>query len=176
MRSCLSDEKVVSWIEVVVRSSTLMFLANICLLLGNSMGINAAQSVRCDSDCVQTVRTLIQLRKHGASITWIEKDNPLMGDSVAIGLARIYRGAELLRIRNFRWYLPLLTTAFVSLEIIAEPANKEPTYTLDLLNRLLRRTRDSYWRLEIQKAINSVRVSTGNLGVVDPVSVVRQTP
>jgi hypothetical protein len=139
--------------KVVARRLFLLLLA---LTLYNGAIPTIAQSPQCSKKCVSTVRGLLKAQQDGVSLSWLEKENRTMGDSVAVGIQKIYTKNRLLASENIKLFLPVILEAFQDTEMIIRAENKKPAVTLPLLNRLKARVKDSLLRKKIDDAIMSI--------------------
>ncbi len=115
-----------------------------------------AQPASCDKECVTTIRSLLEQQKHGISVSWLERANSRLGDSVSVGVQKIFAGRNIASPKNVRPNLPILVQAFRSPEMITDAENKSPTSTIKLLDTLSRDLRDAYLREEIIRTRDAI--------------------
>lgn len=127
------------------------------------MPVNA-QPARCDRECVSTIRGLLQERKSGFYLSWLEKANRQLGDSVSVGLQKVFTKRYISRPKNVKLFLPVILEAFKDTEMISKTNDKTPTATMRLLTTLRWKVKDASIRNEIIKTINEIASHT-NYGV-----------
>jgi hypothetical protein len=111
---------------------------------------------------VQTVRGLLDASYRGFSTGWTEKQNYRLGDRVGVAIQQIYRGKSLYNATNIRTFLPLIQEAFRYPDLIENPEDKTPIFSLALLRRLKGRVKDHFLNMEITKTLNVVQFGTKN--------------
>src|SRR6266478_6112080 len=111
-----------------------MRILTVAALLLISLGGGSAQRgpapQRCSSNCVQTVRELIRAREHRVELSWLQKENQRLGDSVSLALLKIYGRRRISKPRNIQAFLPIIKEAFLYPALISDSDNKVPTFTL----------------------------------------------
>lgn len=117
----------------------------------------SAQPVQCDRACVRTVRVLLQAEESGFYLSWLEKANRQLGDSVSVGLRKILTRRNISRPTKVRLFLPIILEAFKDTEMISKPENKTPTATMQLLTTLKRKVRNASLREEISKTMDEIQ-------------------
>lgn len=115
-----------------------------------------AQSVQCDRECVKTVRELLKEHNSGFNVSWLEKANEELGDSVSVGLQKIYPEKNISAPKTVRLFLPIMLESFRVPGRISKPEHRTPTATLQLLTRLKRKVRDASVRKEITETMDEI--------------------
>jgi hypothetical protein len=132
-----------------------------CMLLIVSCFINgSAQQSRCNGNCVQTVRGLLDASYRGFSTGWTEKQNHRLGDRVGVAIQQIYKGRSLYSADHIRTFLPVIEEAFKYPNLIENPEDKTPNVSLALLLRLRNRVKDHFLNMEITKTLNAIQFGT----------------
>lgn len=120
-----------------------------------------AQSVQCDKKCVTTIRVLLKEQKQRIGTSWYQRANRKLGDSVSVGIQKMFTKKSILSSENIRLFLPVIREAFKDRGMIIEPENKRPTVTLELLNYLKGKVTNPSLRDEIIDTINEIVSLTG---------------
>lgn len=125
------------------------------ILLAATATTSVGQS--CNKDCLMSVKNLLEQERFGYSASWLEKANSRLGDSVAIGIQQIFKKSELYEARKVRLYLPIIRRAFENERLIKGLANRTPTASLRLLQKLTTRVDEPSLLQEIQRTIDSLK-------------------
>lgn len=125
------------------------------ILLAATATTSVSQS--CNIDCLSRVKNLLEQERLGYSASWLEKANSRLGDSVAIGIQQIFKNNELYEPRNVRLYLPIIRRAFENEQLIKGSANRTPTASLRLLQKLKRRVDEPSLLQDIQGTIDLLK-------------------
>src|SRR5712664_4860779 len=88
--------------------------------LGGASGQPGTAPPRCSSNCVQTVRKLIRAREHRVELSWLQKENQRLGDSVSLALLKIYGQRRISKPRNIQAFLPIIKEAFHYPDLISD--------------------------------------------------------
>ncbi len=132
-----------------------------CLLLIVACSINGvAQQSRCNRDCLQTVRGLLDASYRGFSTGWTEKQNHRLGDRVGAAIQQIYQGKSLYKADHIRTFLPVMEEAFKYPDLIENPEDKTPIISVALLRRLKGGVKDHFLNMEITKTLNVIQFHT----------------
>lgn len=115
-----------------------------------------AQSVRCDNGCVSTIRVLLKEQKQKIGTSFYEKANRRLGDSVSVGIQKIFPKKSILSSENVKLFLPIIREAFNDRAMILELENTKPTVTLELLNYLKGKVSNPSLRKDIIDSINEI--------------------
>lgn len=125
------------------------------LLLAATATTSKGQS--CNKDCSRSVKNLLEQERFGYSASWLEKANSRLGDSAAIGIQQIFKKSELYEPRNVRLYLPIIRRAFENERLITGSANRTPTASLRLLQKLKTRVQEPSLLREIEQTIDLLK-------------------
>ena len=125
------------------------------LLLAATATTSEGQS--CNKDCSRSVKNLLEQERFGYSASWLEKANSRLGDSVAIGIQQIFKKSEIYEARNVRLYLPIIRRAFENERLIKGLANRTPTASLRLLQKLENRVDEPSLLQDVQRTVDLLK-------------------
>jgi hypothetical protein len=129
-----------------------------CLLTAQAtLRDSSERDPRCDDECVNIVRGLLELGSIGFSVSYLEKQNDRLGDRVGVALLRIFSEKDIADPDNVKIFLPVIREAFLYPEFVSRPENRIPTTTLPLLRDLERRLKGNpAMEKEISETISSL--------------------
>lgn len=109
-----------------------------------------------DENSVKLVKSAIQQIRSGILFSIYNKRIPRLGDEAAICLMEIFSEEDLSKEENFLVYLPIIQDSFSSCKSIKKEENKNPKFSLLLLNRLLKVTKNQKSRERLLKVISQL--------------------
>jgi hypothetical protein len=112
-----------------------------------------------DSYSLGLIRLELQMRLGEVKTTdsHMLKGLSRLGDAVAIALVKVMNLEDLLKPNVVRELLPIIQQAFIDVDIVKEPSDRQPKVTLLLLSHLRQCVPDEDVRAKIRTTIEFVR-------------------
>ena len=140
------------------------FMMTICSALLLFSSVFAQEKVdgqgEYTAEFIELVKTDVEQRALGFSLSVIGKRIPRLGDGVSIALLKIYDIDALESPENIRNYLPSMRAAFTAPKLIRLSENKKPEVTIFLLTYLESRVEDENLKAQISGIIKFVKKQT----------------
>jgi hypothetical protein len=111
---------------------------------------------------IRLVKTYIELRTSGISLSAVNRRIARLGDGVSIALLKIYDADALESPENIQKYLPTVRDAFSAPNRIQLSENRKPDVTIFLLKHLERKIEGENLKVQISNVIEFVKQQTSN--------------
>ncbi len=130
-----------------------------------SVSIRAQESKRCDSSCINSVKSLISDSRlangqSGYFSSWSEKAAHRLGDRVTVGIIKVFRKSALKKPQSIKIILPVIREAFSYPELIVREEDRTPGVSLTFLRNLEDNVQDDSLKKEISELIRFIQQKT----------------
>jgi hypothetical protein len=131
------------------------YLVLILLLMGNLSDVRATAMIskQSDSNCVSIVKRLLQESTLGVSTGYGEKQSNRLGDEIGVALSKLYNDRNIVKAKNIKVFLPVIRGAFLHPDLISDPEDRIPTFTLSFLRNLESKVKDAGAKEKISDTI-----------------------